>query len=46
MQEANAATAFEVALNDQKAKLPPTEQVEELCSVLRVATLRELSSEI
>ncbi len=33
-------------LADQLDKLPHPEDVEELCSVLRVATLRELAAEI
>lgn len=38
--------ALEEELCDQIAKLPADDQVEDLCLVLRVATLRELSSEI
>ena len=38
--------AWEDELCDQIAKLPTEQQVAELCSVLRVATLRELSWEI
>ena len=37
---------FEDQILDQLDKLPSPEPVEELCSVLRVATLRQLSSEI
>ena len=36
----------EEELLDQLNKLPSSDQVEELCSVLRVAILRELSSEV
>lgn len=38
--------SWEEELCDQIAKLPTEQQVAELCSVLRVATLRELSWEI
>ena len=37
---------FEEELSDQIYKLPSPEQIEEICSVLRVAVLRELSAEI
>ena len=37
---------FEDELSDQLEKLPTPEQIEELFSALRVATLRELSAEI
>ena len=37
---------FEAELNDQLAKLPDAEQVNELCSFLRVADLRELSKDV
>ncbi len=47
-QEAHYGLGYglEDELYDQLGKLPTPEQVEELCSALRVATLRELSSEI
>ena len=38
--------SLEDEVYDQFDKLPTPEHVEELCSALRVATLRELSSEI
>ena len=47
-QEAHYGLGYslEDELYDQFGKLPAPEHVEELCSALRVATLRELSSEI
>jgi hypothetical protein len=46
VQELNVTPVLEEELYDQLARLPLPEQVEELCSVLRVSTLRELSTEI
>ena len=37
---------LDAELAGQLAKLPPTEDVEELFSVLRISTLRELATEI
>ena len=37
---------FEDELCDQLERLSPPEQIEELCSVLRVSSLRELSVEV
>ena len=47
-QEAHYGPGYslEDELYDQFDKLPTPEHVEELCSALRVATLRELSAEI
>ena len=37
---------IEEELFDQREKLPSSDEVEELCSLLRVAALREFSSEV
>ncbi len=46
MAPAKQKQRLDEELADQLDKLPPPEDVEELCSVLRVATLREMAAEI
>ena len=46
MAPAKQKQRLDEELADQLDKLPPPEDVEELCSVLRVATLREMAAEV